>query len=243
LLLSSGIRGLHLLAFRRHSPVTNVPSHLRAYQHTRHCRYISDSVTSIDDRESGSDDDYTNPSIYGGSPNFPTCLGLGLPLTRAYVARGIVQCLPCYNRTTITVPDNVTSISDYAFANCAHLSTVIIGNSVTSIGANAFHRLVSLTMVVISDSVTFIDDYAFSRCLSLVSIEFPNSITQTGTLLRTQLFIDSHHPCQPARYTCVVCVLCAAGALFTSVKLSCPQSTTAATTHDSRLEIYSSYLC
>jgi len=86
----------------------------------------------------------------------------------------------------MTIPDNVTSVPDYAFANCAHLSTVIIGNSVTSIGAGAFQRLVSLTTVVISDSVTFIDSYAFSWCTNLVSIVFPNSVTQTGTLIHPQ---------------------------------------------------------
>ena len=41
--------------------------------------------------------------------------------------------------TSVTIPDSVTSIGDYAFSYCTGLTSVTIPNSVTSIGADAFY--------------------------------------------------------------------------------------------------------
>jgi hypothetical protein len=74
----------------------------------------------------------------------------------------------CSSLTSITIPNSVTSIGDYAFAYCS-LTSVTIPNSVTSIGNNAF-AYCSLTSVTIPNSVTSIGDYAFRSCSSLTSI-------------------------------------------------------------------------
>ena len=60
----------------------------------------------------------------------------------------LVNMRPTYAVGEITIPDSVTSISDYAFNDCT-----------------------SLTSVTIPDSVTSIDDWTFSSCTSLTSIE------------------------------------------------------------------------
>ena len=49
--------------------------------------------------------------------------------------------------TSFIIPDDVTSISSYAFYNCNLLTTVTIGNKVTSVGINAFSNCSSLTAV------------------------------------------------------------------------------------------------
>ena len=51
------------------------------------------------------------------------------------------------------VTDGVTSIGNYAFANCSGLTSVTIGNSVTSIGEDAFSYCRGLTSVTIPNSV------------------------------------------------------------------------------------------
>lgn len=53
----------------------------------------------------------------------------------------------CSSLTSITIPDNVTSIGDSAFYNCNKLTSVTITNSVTSIGDKAFEGCSGLETV------------------------------------------------------------------------------------------------
>ena len=68
------------------------------------------------------------------------------------------------------IPNSVTSISGYAFADCSGLTSVTIPNSVTSIGEVAFYGCSGLTSVTIGNSVTYIGSSAFYGCTGLESI-------------------------------------------------------------------------
>ena len=92
-----------------------------------------------------------------------------------YVQDTLIQC-PCA-KTSITIPNSVTSIGEEAFCGCTGLTSVTIPNSVTSIGEEAFFGCTGLTSITIPTSVTSIGDYAFSNCTGLTSIDIPNSIT------------------------------------------------------------------
>ena len=70
--------------------------------------------------------------------------------------------------TNIAIPNNVTSIDNFAFYNCDSLESVTIPDSVTSIGEWAFFGC-GLKSITIPNSVTSIGEYAFSDCSSLVS--------------------------------------------------------------------------
>ena len=78
------------------------------------------------------------------------------------------------------IPNNVTSIGNYAFEGCNGLTSVTIPNSVTSIGDYAFKDCDCLTSVTIPNSVTSIGDYAFDFCSGLTSVTIPNSVTSIG---------------------------------------------------------------
>ena len=82
--------------------------------------------------------------------------------------------------TSVSLPDGLTSIGDYAFEDCSSLKSITIGNSVTSIGDGAFQSCSSLSSVIIPNSVTSIGYYAFGLCSSLTSITIPNSVTSMG---------------------------------------------------------------
>lgn len=77
-----------------------------------------------------------------------------------------------YNSTieSIIIPNSVTYISPYAFADCRSLTSITIPNSVTSIGNEAFSGCSSLTSVNIPDNLTCIGSYAFYYCSSLTNI-------------------------------------------------------------------------
>ena len=82
--------------------------------------------------------------------------------------------------TEYIVPNDVTSIGDYAFRDCSGLISVTIPNSVTSIGNGAFSGCSGLTSVTIPSSVTSISSGAFAYCKGLTSVIIPNSVTSIG---------------------------------------------------------------
>ena len=72
--------------------------------------------------------------------------------------------------TSVTIPNSVTSIGEFAFKGCSSLTSVTIPNSVTSIGYGAFNGSSGLTSVTIPNSVTSIYDYAFAKCSNLENV-------------------------------------------------------------------------
>ncbi len=85
----------------------------------------------------------------------------------------------CSGLTSVTIPNSVTSIGEYAFPNCS-LTSVTIPNSVPSIGYGAFYDCSGLTSVTIPNSVTSIGGNAFQNCSGLTSVTIPNSVTSIG---------------------------------------------------------------
>ena len=82
--------------------------------------------------------------------------------------------------TNYTIPNNVTTIENWAFGGCNSLTSINIPNSVTTIGDGAFAYCKSLTNINIPNSVTTIGEGAFWGCDSLISINIPNSVTKIG---------------------------------------------------------------
>jgi len=55
--------------------------------------------------------------------------------------------LNALNLASITIPNSVTSIGNWAFGGCSSLTSVTIGNSVTSVGLGAFYGCSKLKTV------------------------------------------------------------------------------------------------
>lgn len=90
----------------------------------------------------------------------------------------------CSGLTSITIPNSVTSIENYAFYNC-NLTSVTLPNTLTSIGGLAFADCSSLKGITIPQSVMSIRSNAFENCSGLTSI-----VVETGNE-----YYDSRYNC------------------------------------------------
>ena len=85
----------------------------------------------------------------------------------------------CSGLTSITIPNSVTSIGEFAFA-VTGLTNIRIPNSVTNISNNVFGACTKLVSAVIPNGITTIAKELFYNCPALTSIEIPNSVTSIG---------------------------------------------------------------
>ena len=82
--------------------------------------------------------------------------------------------------SSVTIPNKVTTIGDYAFYGCRGLKTISIPTSITTIAGYAFHGCTGLTSVTIPNSVSSIGEYAFQGCTGLTSVTIPNNVSSIG---------------------------------------------------------------
>ena len=79
----------------------------------------------------------------------------------------ITNTTPSNWATSITLPEGLKTIGNYAFYQCFSLTEIVIPNSVTSIGEYAFGSCRAATTVTIGSSVTSIASGAFYDCWEL----------------------------------------------------------------------------
>ena len=106
----------------------------------------------------------------------------------------------CTALKSVTIPDGVTSISDYAFYGCTALTSVTIPDGVTSIGYRAFYGCSVLTSVKIGNGVTEIIKSAFEDCSALTSVTFDDTEGWYATQVKNELgeSIDVSEPSKNA---------------------------------------------
>lgn len=88
----------------------------------------------------------------------------------------------------VTIPDNVSTIGENAFAEAYHVETIIIPNTVKTIANKLFGTIDTweneanpqLKKVVIGDGVTTIGNEAFANCEKLTEVVFGTGLSSIG---------------------------------------------------------------
>ena len=99
----------------------------------------------------------------------------------------------CSSLTSVTIPDSVTEIGEYAFDGCTSLTSINVSKqnpNYTSIDGILYDKEgttliccpagTEKSSVTIPDSVTSIEGLAFYECTSLTSVTIPDSVTTIG---------------------------------------------------------------
>ena len=86
----------------------------------------------------------------------------------------------CTMIESITLPDGLITIVEWAFAYCYNLAEIKIPSTVTTIGVFAFRSCTSLTSVVIPDSVTIIAQSVFRACTALTDVTIGSAVATIG---------------------------------------------------------------
>lgn len=78
----------------------------------------------------------------------------------------------------LVLPDNITSIGGYSFANNYFILTLTFGNGFEKIPEYAFASCTAIDDINFSDSITTIGAYAFESCVSLPEVNLNESIVE-----------------------------------------------------------------
>ena len=82
-----------------------------------------------------------------------------------YVVTGIGEyAFDCSSITSITIPNIITTIGEYAFYNCTGLTSIILPKSVNSINAGAFEECANLTSIMCLAEIPPIISEKISDC-------------------------------------------------------------------------------
>ena len=109
----------------------------------------------------------------------------------------------CVQLESITIPDSVENLGEYAFQsclallsvqfgedsklktigqyafdNCQNLKSIEIPSGVTQLSSHLFEGCAQLTDIKLPESITMIDTQAFSFCMALTEIVIPDSVTE-----------------------------------------------------------------
>ena len=86
----------------------------------------------------------------------------------------------CYSLTDVKIPETVKAIGEYAFSSCEALTEIVVPDGVVSLGGGVFEDCDGLEKVIIGDGVLTIGADAFSGCSSLESLSIPSAIKSIG---------------------------------------------------------------
>ncbi len=82
---------------------------------------------------------------------------------------------------SVTIPEGITYIGQYAFFDCDEITAMVIPDSVTSIGIGAFEACDKLASVTLPKGLKTIEKNTFRDCLKLGNVALPETLESIGS--------------------------------------------------------------
>ena len=82
--------------------------------------------------------------------------------------------------TSVTIPDSVTEIGEYAFYICGSLTDITLPDGLTVLGERAFFECYSLSSLRLPDSLRTVSEGLCEKCTSLSEVTLPKELTSIG---------------------------------------------------------------
>ena len=139
---------------------------------------IPTSVTSIGYRAFSECLKLGSINVNSGNPNYSNNDSDGVLYNNGVTT--LIQYPIGNPATDFTIPDNVNTISDFAFYKSQNLRSVTIPSSVTTINSYAFQLSERLTSITIPVNVTTIGNWVFAEITSLTSAVIGNGVSNIG---------------------------------------------------------------
>ena len=95
--------------------------------------------------------------------------------------------------TDLVIPEDVTKISNLAFAGCNGLTSVIMGNNLTHIGNYVFAMCKGLTSITFGNGLTYIGSSAFIDCSSIEALHISDLTAWCNIEFRIPIIFQAHH--------------------------------------------------
>lgn len=77
---------------------------------------------------------------------------------------------------SVVIPNSVTHLGYYAFAENKSLQEVTIGSGISAVPEGCFTECTALKSIKLPDNIKEIEDYAFHRCYDLTDIDFGSGV-------------------------------------------------------------------
>lgn len=109
----------------------------------------------------------------------------GKEITEVVIQNGVTTIgqyafADCKKLVSVSLPESLQIIRENAFDGCISLNKVTIPNSVKEVKASAFFGCTSLEVLVLPNSISTVAEYAFYNCASLKSVVLGSGITSVG---------------------------------------------------------------
>ena len=109
--------------------------------------------------------DLVIPDTYNGRP----VVGLEMRVFRNFTGL-----------TSVTIPETITYIGEYAFAGCTGLTSVTLPDSLNAHGKGIFQGCTGLASVTLGNGIRSVPTSMFEGCASLTSITVPSQVLSVG---------------------------------------------------------------